>query len=145
MFLFCNINCSTFTNHINFDLTWINHFFSRDHRKIAVIDGKSAYIGGINIADYYITGIKGIGEWRDMHSKVEGEAVNDLQRVFLDTWNKETGQDINGEIYFPQQENKGNAYIAVIDRRPGICQCHTFGKGEHRNGKSLFYADTDNT
>lgn len=97
---------------------WINHFFSRDHRKIAIIDGKSAYIGGINIADYYITGIKGIGEWRDMHSKVEGEAVNDLQRVFLDTWNKETGQDINGEIYFPQQENKGNAYIAVIDRRP---------------------------
>lgn len=97
---------------------WINHFFSRDHRKIVIIDGKTAYIGGINVADYYITGIKGVGEWRDTHSKVEGEAVNDLQQVFLDTWNKETKQNISGEAYFPQQQKKGEAKIAVVDRRP---------------------------
>lgn len=97
---------------------WINHFFSRDHRKIVIIDGEKAYIGGINVADYYINGIKGIGEWRDMHSKVEGQAVNDLQQVFLDIWNKETKQNISGEAYLPLQPQKGEARIAVVDRRP---------------------------
>lgn len=97
---------------------WINHLFSRDHRKIVIIDGEKAYIGGINVADYYINGIEGIGEWRDMHAKVEGNIVNDLQKVFLDSWNKETKQDVKGEKYFPAQPHKGDADIALVDRRP---------------------------
>ena len=40
---------------------WINHVFSRDHRKIVVIDGKIAYTGGMNVADYYIKGTKAVG------------------------------------------------------------------------------------
>ena len=63
---------------------WVDYFASRDHRKIVVIDGKIGYIGGINVADYYLNGIEGVGEWRDMHSRVEGEAVNELQKIFLD-------------------------------------------------------------
>ena len=43
---------------INFP--WLNHAFSRDHRKIVVIDGKIGYIGGINVADYYLQGIEGM-------------------------------------------------------------------------------------
>lgn len=101
-----------------FRFPWINHAFSRDHRKIVVIDGKTAYTGGINIADYYLKGLDGIGEWRDIHSKVEGAAVNDLQHIFLDMWNSETGEDIGGDVYFPQQPIKGNADIAVVDRWP---------------------------
>lgn len=97
---------------------WINHLFARDHRKIVVVDGKTAYIGGINVADYYITGIEGVGEWRDIHSKVEGEAVNDIQQVFLDIWNKATKQQITGEAYFPKQLKKGDAKIAIVDRQP---------------------------
>lgn len=97
---------------------WINHLFARDHRKIVVIDGKTAYIGGINVADYYINGIEGIGEWRDIHSKVEGEAVNDIQRTFLDMWNKQTGRKVDGERYFPELAVKGDAEIALVDRRP---------------------------
>lgn len=65
---------------------WVNHFASRDHRKIVVIDGEIGYIGGINVADYYLNGIVGVGEWRDMHSKVQGDAVNELQKIFLDMW-----------------------------------------------------------
>lgn len=97
---------------------WINHMFSRDHRKIVVIDGKIAYTGGINVADYYLEGIEGVGEWRDMHSKVEGEAVAELQKIFIDMWYQETGERIEGEAYYPSPEEEGSAEIAIVDRWP---------------------------
>ena len=97
---------------------WINHVFSRDHRKIAVIDGKIGYIGGINVADYYLNGIEGVGEWRDMHSKIERESVNELQKIFLDMWYEETGERIDGESYYPSHTIKSGANIAVVDRWP---------------------------
>ena len=97
---------------------WINHAYSRDHRKIVVIDGKVGYIGGINVADYYLQGIEGVGEWRDMHSKVTGAAVNDLQKIFLDMWEKETGERIEGEAYYPEHVAEGSADVAVVDRWP---------------------------
>ena len=65
---------------------WINHAFHRDHRKIVVIDGEIGYTGGMNIADYYINGLPEIGEWRDIHIRIKGEAVNELQKIFLDMY-----------------------------------------------------------
>lgn len=100
------------------EFPWINHMFARDHRKIVVIDGKTAYTGGINVADYYLEGIEGVGEWRDMHSKVQGEAVNELQRIFLDMWCQETGERIEGVEYYPLQELESGTDIAVVDRWP---------------------------
>lgn len=79
---------------------WINHVFSRDHRKIVVIDGKTAYTGGMNVADYYITGTPQVGEWHDMHCRIQGTEVNTLQHIFVDTWSKVTGQKLRGEKYF---------------------------------------------
>jgi cardiolipin synthase len=58
---------------------YLNHISHRDHRKIAVIDGRIGYTGGINIADYYIIGLPDIGTWRDMHVRMEGEAVECLR------------------------------------------------------------------
>ena len=98
---------------------WINHAASRDHRKIVVIDGEIGYIGGINVADYYLNGIEGVGEWRDMHSRVEGEAVNELQKIFLDMWYEETKERIDGEAYYPKHKEESGADIAVVDRWPG--------------------------
>lgn len=102
---------------------WINHVFHRDHRKIAIIDGKIGYTGGINVADYYITGLPEIGEWRDMHIRIEGDAVEDLQDIFLDIWNKTAKQNIMGDKYYPY--SKDSTYIsiqgkevAIIDRYP---------------------------
>ena len=46
---------------------WVNHIWPRDHRKIVIIDGRIAYTGGMNVADYYIVGTEQVGEWRDMH------------------------------------------------------------------------------
>lgn len=76
----------------------------RNHRKIAVIDGKTGFVGGLNIADRYVDGLPDIGIWRDTHLKVEGEAVTSLQVVFLIDW------------YFVRQElllNK-NEYLPYI-------------------------------
>ena len=79
---------------------WINHVWSRDHRKIVVIDGKIGYTGGMNVADYYIKGTEKVGEWHDMHCRIQGTEVNTLQAIFLRTWNKVTGQNVHGPQYY---------------------------------------------
>ena len=106
-----------------FKFPWINHAFHRDHRKIVVIDGMIGYTGGMNIADYYINGLPEIGEWRDMHARIEGKAVNDLQDIFLDMWNKTSGQNISGKEYYPNKDsittsNDNACMIAIVDRYP---------------------------
>ena len=105
-----------------FKFPYINHAFHRDHRKIVVIDGKIGYTGGMNIADYYIDGLPGIGEWRDMHARIEGESVQELQKIFLRMWEKSTGEEINGKIYYPNNEDTLNINeqenIAIVDRHP---------------------------
>ena len=60
---------------------------NRNHRKIVVIDGKIGYMGGMNIAQRYLTGVHG-GAWRDTHLRITGTACQDLQQVFLDDWRK---------------------------------------------------------
>lgn len=60
----------------------------RNHRKIVVIDGQIGYIGGMNIAQRYLTGVHN-GEWRDTHLRITGAACQDLQRVFFDDWSKQ--------------------------------------------------------
>jgi len=97
---------------------FINHVFHRDHRKIVVIDGEIAYTGGINVADYYIDGLPNIGAWRDMHLKIEGNAVNYLQEIFLTTWNQTTKQDIKGDEYFPIHNQSSEKSVAIINRAP---------------------------
>lgn len=79
---------------------WINKIFGRDHRKIVVIDGQIAYTGGMNVADYYIKGTPQVGEWRDMHCRIEGDAVNELQKIFIRIWNRVTGENIHGIKYY---------------------------------------------
>ena len=112
---------------------WIDYALHRDHRKIVVIDGKIVYTGGMNVADYYINGTKEVGDWRDMHLRIEGEAVAVFQDIFLRIWNRTTDQNIEGEKYYPVDFadissfnglkpdtccSKGNKEIAIINREP---------------------------
>ena len=71
---------------------WVHAIFNRDHRKIVIIDGQIAYTGGMNVADYYIKGTKVVGEWHDMHCRIDGSEVNTLQKIFLKMWNKVSGR-----------------------------------------------------
>ena len=112
---------------------WINHVFTRDHRKIVVIDGRIAYIGGMNVADYYIKGTPQVGSWHDMHCRIDGGAVNELQAIFLRIWNKVSGQNIQGAKYYRSiydngdysqglkadtTRTKGRKMVGIINREP---------------------------
>lgn len=104
---------------------YVNHVFSRDHQKIIVIDGKIGFTGGMNIADYYINGLPGIGPWRDMHVRIEGPAAEELQKAFLRTWDKETKQDVQDSCLFGVNKDslarlpyhRGNQ-VAIVQRIP---------------------------
>ncbi len=111
---------------------WLNHILSRDHRKIVIIDGKIAYTGGMNVADYYLNGTEEVGRWRDMHCRIEGEEVNTLQAIFLKLWNKVTHQDVHGAQYYrgystpsyfegleeDSCEERGKKMVGIINREP---------------------------
>lgn len=112
---------------------WINHAFTRDHRKIVIIDGRIAYTGGMNVADYYIKGTKQVGEWNDMHCRIDGEEVNTLQAIFLRIWNRTSGQNVYGPRYFrgmydncdyshglrpDTTPTKGRKTVGIINREP---------------------------
>ena len=96
---------------------WVNHIWPRDHRKIVVIDGEVAYTGGMNVADYYIVGTEQVGEWRDMHCRIEGPAVNELQQIFLHMWKRVTKENITDAKYF-QGKPAGNKMVGIANREP---------------------------
>ena len=99
---------------------YVNHALHRDHRKIVVIDGKIGYTGGMNVADYYLNGLPKIGQWHDMHVRIEGDAVRYLQGIFLTMWNQETGQHVGGPEYFADIHIPDNMAeeVAIVDRVP---------------------------
>lgn len=102
---------------------FVNHVFHRDHRKVVIVDGEVGYTGGMNVADYYINGLPKIGPWRDMHLRIEGSAVNDLQHIFLTMWNKTTGQQVGGADYFPEHSVASDSckmQVAIVDRMPRV-------------------------
>lgn len=75
----------------------------RNHRKIAVIDGKTAYIGGFNIGKEYVNQDPKLSPWRDYHLKLSGDIVYDLQSQFLLDWGKATKATMPKlSRYFPQ-------------------------------------------
>ena len=106
-------------NIVEFDpirFPWVNHIWPRDHRKIVVIDGVIAYTGGMNVADYYIVGTEQVGEWRDMHCRIEGPAVNELQHIFARIWKKTTKEDVADEKYY--RGKPAGDKIGIINREP---------------------------
>lgn len=99
-------------------LPWVNHLLHRDHHKIAVIDGKTAYTGGMNVADYYLFGKPRVGQWRDMHMKLHGPVVDGYEHIFEVMWYDVSGQLLQPERYRAQHQNEGHVPIALVDRQP---------------------------
>ena len=98
----------------------------RDHRKILIADGKVAIIGGINISKVYSSSPfkrkqneKAPIHWRDTDMQIEGPAVAELQKLFLDTWNKQKGPKLSGQNYFPVLKEPGKALVRVVGSTPG--------------------------
>lgn len=66
---------------------------NRDHRKILIIDGKTVFTGGINLADEYINRIDRFGHWKDTAVMIQGEAVKSFTLLFLKMWHVAKGKD----------------------------------------------------
>lgn len=87
----------------------------RNHRKIAIIDGKIGYLGGINIGDEYVHEDPRFGFWRDTHLRFEGNAVVMLQMVFLQDWYHRTGRSEFRKSYFHVfDEPKGPTTVQIV-------------------------------
>lgn len=79
-----NIRVLKFNDVVPFFAVRMNH---RDHRKILVVDGKTAFTGGINLADEYIGEKQRFGHWKDTGVKVTGNAVQSFTNIFFRLWN----------------------------------------------------------
>ncbi len=81
----------------------------RNHRKLAIIDGKIGYIGGLNIGDEYLGKVKRFGFWRDTHIRVVGDSVHDMELRFAMDWNYTKGSKLKlDDKYFPKIETQDN-------------------------------------
>jgi cardiolipin synthase len=91
----------------------------RSHRKLAILDGRIGYSGGLNMTEKHLTGPKGFTGWRDTHTRVTGEAVTILQSVFATMWTNATGEDLFDGRYFPAiPEVEGGVPIQVVSAGP---------------------------
>jgi len=88
----------------------------RNHRKIVVIDGKVAFVGGINVGDEYLGRDQKYGEWRDTHLRLKGPTVEALQLVFLEDWFWATGLMI--PLTWEKETEEANQVAAVIPTGP---------------------------
>lgn len=92
----------------------------RNHRKIVVIDGETAYVGGFNIGKEYIGLDPKFGNWRDTHLRIQGTAVISLQIRFVLDWNYAAKENLfKEEKYFIlPSESMGNSEIQIISSGP---------------------------
>ncbi len=96
----------------------------RDHRKILVVDGSLTITGGINISNDYSGSETYHREsrqlsWRDTDVQIEGPAVAEFQKLFLETWQSEKGPQLAKRNYFPPLKASGKELVRVIGSRPG--------------------------
>jgi cardiolipin synthase len=104
-----------------------------DHRKILIVDGKVALTGGVNISQVYSSGPSGAGDekgeqmpWRDTDVQIEGPAVAEFEKLFLDTWQRQKGATLSDRNYFPDMKEQGNALVGVLGSTPGETNRLTF-------------------
>ncbi|MBB6218927.1 cardiolipin synthase [Anaerosolibacter carboniphilus] len=91
----------------------------RNHRKIIVVDGKTGFLGGLNIGDEYLGGNPHLGFWRDTHLRIEGEAVYGLQNIFFKDWHFVSKQQLSfDEEYFPKLPYFGEQLIQIAASGP---------------------------
>jgi cardiolipin synthase len=92
----------------------------RNHRKILVVDGETAFTGGYNVGDEYRGGqMAGLGGWRDLHLRIDGPAAAELQRVFFQDWAFATSEPIDPKEYFQRDAPpRGEATVAIVPSGP---------------------------
>lgn len=96
---------------------WLNHIKRRDHRKLVVIDNEVAFVGGMNIADYYINGRHDLGEWYDFSLQIRGPIVQGLASAFEAVWSNQLEDVIVEEGNVTAFVDKGFRGKHIIERQ----------------------------
>jgi cardiolipin synthase len=100
---------------------------SRDHRKILVVDGATAIVGGINLSTDYEGSAPGKSggveskpaqHWRDTDLQIRGPAAAQLQTLFLEHWAQEKGPALDNGKYFPAVPAKGTEVVRIVGSTP---------------------------
>jgi cardiolipin synthase A/B len=105
----------------------------RDHRKLLIVDGKIAFVGGINISSVYSSGsFSGSSKrtskktkfgdksipWRDTHLQLAGPVVAEFQKMFTETWLQQKGKPLAAKEYFPVLNIQGKEVVRAIGSSP---------------------------
>jgi len=91
---------------------------NRTHRKLLVVDGRIGFTGGVGIADQWGGHAQDPDHWRDLHFRVEGPVVAQLQAGFMDNWIKTTGRVLHSDAYYPALEQTGNQGMHLFVSSP---------------------------
>jgi len=97
-----------------------NRINYRNHRKIVIIDGQTAFTGGINVSDKYINNKKGKLFWRDTHLRIDGPGVYYLQYLFLTDWNFCCCRNLKPDqlYYAADVTQKEDMYVQIVGSGP---------------------------
>jgi cardiolipin synthase len=99
----------------------------RNHRKLLIVDGQTAFVGGVNISSVYSAGsfrkssskhADGSVQWRDTHLRIEGPVVAEFQKLFLATWAKQKGAALVARNSFPSPSSKGREVVRAVSSSP---------------------------
>jgi len=106
---FMPVRFPAFTSKVNY----------RNHRKLCVVDGKTGYIGGMNIAYRYVKG-NSDGPWRDTHLRIRGSSVYGIQRSFLVDWYFVDRTLISDRKYYPETDRTINnsCIVQIVTSNP---------------------------
>jgi len=112
-------------NPLDLKKSWApNH---RDHRKLLVVDGRTAFLGGINISSVYASGSSPRPDagnvdlttgWRDTDIEVDGPGVAEFQKLFMQTWESQHGKPLAQRDYFPQVATQGTELVRAVGSTP---------------------------
>jgi len=98
----------------------------RDHRKILIVDGKTAFVGGVNISGVYSKGGSSRSapdsadalRWRDTHLRIEGPVVAEFQKLFLATWDKQATDPLSARQSYPPPASPGHEVVRAVASSP---------------------------
>lgn len=100
----------------------------RDHRKLLIVDGRTAFLGGINISSVYSGGSFSKGssaarpdadtKWRDTDLQIQGPVVAEFQKLFVATWEDQKGKPLAPRNYFPPLDAAGKQVVRAIGSSP---------------------------
>lgn len=100
---------------------------ARDHRKILIVDGATAILGGVNLSTTYEgSSFSGASKraaktperWRDTDIEIKGPAVGEVQKLFVESWHRQGGRDLDEATFFPTARAEGNEIVRIVGSTP---------------------------